>query len=290
MSSIECVWPANAILGEAPFWSVDEGVLYWVDIDGKTVFRYRPESAAKEAFVLDHEIGCIIPRRNGGFVAGFDRGLAFLNPDLSKAEFFAAPEDGVPKTRFNDGKCDRYGRFWVASADRNEVEPLASLYCLNGSGQLTRVFSKVIVGNGIGWSPDNRTMYFTDTGIGKIFAFDYEIETGALGSRRVFVEVDERDGLPDGLTVDAEGYVWSANWAGSRVTRYDPKGGIERVIDMPVPNVTSLAFGGRDLDRLFITTARLGMSDQELEAAPLSGSLFAVDVGVRGMPESKYAG
>ena len=290
MSSIECAWPANAILGEAPFWSVDEGVLYWVDIDGKTVFRYRPENAAKEAFVLDHEIGCIIPRRKGGFVAGLDCGLAFFSPDLSKAEVFAAPEDAVPETRFNDGKCDRSGRLWVASADRNETEPLASLYSLSTSGQLTRVLSRVTVGNGIGWSPDNRTMYFTDTGIGTIFSFDYEIETGATGNGRVFVEVDERDGLPDGLTVDAEGYVWSAHWAGSRITRYDPKGGVERVIDMPVPNVTSLTFGGPDLCTLFVTTARLGMSDQELETAPLSGGLFVVDVDVGGILEFKYAG
>jgi sugar lactone lactonase YvrE len=120
VSFIECVWPANAILGEAPFWSVDEGVLYWVDIDGKTVFRYRLENGAEQTFALDYEIGCLIPRRNGGFVAGLDRGLAFLNSGLTKTEFFASPEDGLPRTRFNDGKCDRRGRFWVASADRNE--------------------------------------------------------------------------------------------------------------------------------------------------------------------------
>lgn len=290
MPSIECVWPANAILGEAPFWSVEEGVLYWVDIDGKTVFRYQPENGGKQTYALGHEIGCIIPRRNGGFVAGLDRGLAFLSSDFAETEFFASPEDDLPDTRFNDGKCDRRGRFWVASADRNEVAPLAALYCLNGSGQLIRTLSQVVVGNGMGWSPDNRTMYFTDTGISTIFAFDYDIETGATENRRVFVEVDQQDGLPDGLTVDVEGYVWSAHWAGSRVTRFDPEGGIDRVIDMPVPNVTSLAFGGPGLDRLFVTTARLGMNGQELDEAPLSGALFVVDPGVRGIPESGYVG
>ena len=290
MSSIECVWPANAILGEAPFWSVEESALYWVDIDGKRVFRYEPDNADKRSHGLDYEIGCIIPRQNGGFVAGLDRGLAFLSSDFSETELFASPEGDLPDTRFNDGKCDRRGRFWVASADRNEVAPLAALYCLNGSGQLIRTLSEVVVGNGMGWSPDNKTMYFTDTGIGTIFAFDYEIDTGATENRRVFVEVDDRDGLPDGLTVDAEGFVWSAHWAGSRVTRYDPDGRIDRVIEIPVPNVTSLAFGGPDLDRLFVTTARLGMNDQELETAPLSGGLFVVDAGVVGLPESEYAG
>jgi sugar lactone lactonase YvrE len=275
---------------EAPFWSVDEGVLYWVDIDGKTVFRYRLENGAEQTFALDYEIGCLIPRRNGGFVAGLDRGLAFLNSGLTKTEFFASPEDGLPRTRFNDGKCDRRGRFWVASADRNEVEPLGALYCLNGSGQLTQALSQVVVGNGMGWSPDNKTMYFTDTGIGKIFAFDYEIETGATSNRRVFVEVDDQGGLPDGLTVDVEGFIWSAHWSGWRITRYDPDGRIDRVVDMPVPNVTSLTFGGPNLDQLFVTTARLGLSDQEIANAPLSGGLFVVDVGVKGLPETLYVG
>lgn len=290
MSTIEYVWPANSILGEAPYWSVDEGVLYWVDIDGKTVFRYRLENGSKQAFVLDYEVGCIIPRRIGGFVTGLDRGLAFLNSDLTKTEFFASPEDGLPQTRFNDGKCDRRGRFWVASADRNETEPLGALYCLNGAGQLIRAVPDIVTGNGMSWSPDSRTMYFTDTGVGTIYAFDYDIDTGDLRNRRVFATVDESEGLPDGCTVDAEGYVWSAHWAGWRITRYDPDGGIDRVVEMPVPNVTSLMFGGTNLDRLFVTTARLGMTEQEIGEAPLSGGLFAIDVGVRGLPETPYAG
>jgi sugar lactone lactonase YvrE len=290
MSSIECVWAANALLGEAPFWSVEEGVLHWVDIDGKMVFRYRPEKAGKETFAQDHEIGCIVPRRNGGFVAGLESGLAFLDSNLNKVEFFASPERDLPGTRFNDGKCDRRGRFWVASADRNEAEPLGALYCADGSGRVNRVLSGVIIGNGLGWSPDNRTMYFTDSGYNTIYAFDYDIETGVARNRRIFVEVDEKVGMPDGLTVDADGFVWSAHWGGWRITRYDPAGRIDRVVEMPVPNVTSLAFGGGNLNQLYITTARLGMSARAIFEAPLSGGLFVIEPDVAGLPETVFAG
>lgn len=290
MTDIHCIWPAETTLGEAPFWFADEGALYWVDIDGKRVLRMIPESGHRRTFAQDHEVGCIVPRSGGGFVAGFDSGLAYVSADLMSVELFASPESDMPATRFNDGKCDRRGRFWVASADRSEAEPLGSLYCLNGSGHLIRALSGVVVGNGMGWSPDNGTMYFTDSGFGTIFALDYDIETGEVRNRRAFVKVDDQVGLPDGLTVDAEGFIWSAHWSGGRITRYDPDGRIDRVVDMPVPNVTSLTFGGPNLDQLFVTTARLGLSDQEIENAPLSGGLFVVDVGVKGLPETLYVG
>jgi len=287
---VQCIWPAEAILGEAPFWSADEAILYWVDIDGKTVLRIEPETGHRQIFQQDHEVGCIIPRKNGGFVAGIDSGIAYVNADLTAIDLFTSPEKDIPDSRFNDGKCDRHGRFWVASADRNEAEPIGALYCLNGSGRLIRTLSGIMIGNGIGWSPDDRTMYFTDSGYGTIYAFDYDIKTGTAENRRVFRQVDNRDGMPDGLTVDAEGFIWSAHWGGWRITRYDPEGRIDRVVDMPVPNVTSLTFGGPNLDQLFVTTARLGLSNQELDEAPLAGGLFVVEAGVKGIPEEPYAG
>lgn len=290
MTDIECIWPAETILGEAPFWHADEACLYWVDIDGRKIMRIDPASGNRECFVQAHEIGCIVPRRGGGFIAGLAPGLAYVDEAFTEIVFLAAPEVDLPETRFNDGKCDRRGRFWVASADRNETEPLGALYCLNGPGELIRAVPGVVTGNGMCWSPDSRTMYFTDTGVATIYAFDYDIDTGDLRNQRIFATVDENDGLPDGCTVDAEGFIWSAHWGGWRITRYDPNGGIDRVVEMPVPNVTSMAFGGTDLDRLFVTTARLGMTDQEIEDAPLSGGLFVVDVGVRGLPETPYAG
>jgi sugar lactone lactonase YvrE len=290
VTGIECIWPAETILGEAPIWHADEACLYWVDIDGRKVMRIDPASGTRQGFDLEHEIGCLVPRHGGGFVAGLAAGLAYVDEAFAEIEIFAAPEADRPGTRINDGKCDRSGRFWVSSADRKEAEPLGALYCLNGTGELIRTVSGVVTGNGMSWSPDNRTMYFTDTGVGAIYAFDYDIDAGDICNRRIFTTVYESEGLPDGCTVDAEGFIWSAHWGGWRITRYDPGGGVDRVVEMPVPNVTSLAFGGTGLDRLFVTTARLGMTDQEIEDAPLSGGLFALDVGVRGLPEMPYAG
>ena len=290
MTTPRCIWPAETILGEAPFWHVGEAALYWVDIDGKAVLRYDPTSGARTVFPQDHEIGCIIPKKAGGFVAGMDVGLAHLSSDLTTVEVFAAPEYDMPRTRFNDGQCDRRGRFWVASADRIETEPLGAIYRVNGYGEVSCVISDIIVGNGLAWSPDNRTMYFADTGRGTIYALDYDVETGNADNKRTFKQVDDRYGYPDGLSVDAEGYLWSAHWNGWRVTRYDPDGEIERVIEMPVPNVTSLTFGGLDMGSLFVTTARLELNEAQLAAAPLSGGLFVLEPGVKGLPEELFAG
>ncbi len=290
MPDVECIWPAEAILGEAPLWCPEEAALYWVDIEGRKVFRLVPQSGKRTVFSLDHEIGCIVHRAKGGFLAALDAGLAYLSQDLTKVDIFADPEVGNPGVRLNDGKCDRRGRFWTASTDREETQPLGSLYCLSGTEPVHTVLSDVIVGNGLGWSPDNRIMYFTDTGYGAIYAFDYDIESGTPENRRLFASVDEADGAPDGLTVDAEGFVWSAHWNGWRITRYDPAGQIDRTIDLPVPNVTSLAFGGPDLDRLYITSAKLDMSARDIAEAPLSGGLFAVDTGIRGLPEIPFTG
>lgn len=290
MSSIECVWPAEAVLGEVPYWDAEIAALYWTDIDGGLIFRFDPASGCRQQFAVAHEVGCIVPRDDGGFVTAIESGLAYLDSGLTTFDVFAMPEIDQPKTRFNDGKCDRLGRFWAASTDKDEREPLAALYCLHGSGQLVREIDGVIVGNGLGWSPDNKTMYFTDSGIGTIFALDYDIDTGKTANRRIFATVDDSAGFPDGLTVDAEGYIWSAHWRGWRITRYAPDGRIDRIIEMPVPNVTSLAFGGPVLDRLFVTTARSTLTDQEISEAPLSGGLFVVDAGVTGLPEPRFAG
>ena len=290
MITPHCIWPAKTILGEAPYWMADEAALYWVDIDGKAILRYDATTKAREIFPQDHEVGCIIPRQSGGFIAGIDDGLAYFSADLSLIDILAAPEENIPRTRFNDGQCDRRGRFWVASADRSETEPLGAIYCVSGAGKVRQAIPGIIVGNGLGWSPDNRTMYYTDTGRGAIYALDYDIETATASNQRVFKQVDDAVGYPDGLTVDADGFIWSAHWNGWRVTRYDPDGEIERVVEFPVPNVTSVTFGGPDMDMLFVTTARLELSDTQIAEAPLSGGLFIVETGVTGMREAAFAG
>lgn len=290
MTEVQCVWPAQAVLGEAPVWCPERKALYWVDIDGKAVMRFDPATDSRRTLRLDHEIGCVVPRENGGFVAGLDCGLAFYAEDFSSPVVFSTPDEDPSRLRFNDGKCDRFGRLWIASTDREETEPIAALYRVDGENAVTRVVSGIIVGNGLGWSPDNSTMYFTDSGYGAIYAFDFDAAMGELSGRRVFAEVPAETGMPDGLAVDADGFVWSAHWGGWRVTRYDPEGRVDRIVDMPVPLVTSMAFGGADLLDLYVTTARLGMTETEIAEAPLSGGLFRVDAGVAGVAEKPFAG
>jgi len=290
LTSIDCVWPAKTELGEAPYWCPEEKVIYWVDIDGKTILRLDPKSGDREVFPQPYQFGCIVKRLGGGFIAGTSDGLVRLDENLKNPYVFSNPETGYPNNRFNDGKCDRYGRFWVGSTDIDETEPNGALYRVNGSGDVVQVQKDVIVSNGLGWSPDNAVMYFTDSGRQIIYAYDFDPLSGKIANRRTFARVDEVDGMPDGLTVDAEGYVWSAHWGGWRVTRYDPDGNIDRVIDMPVPQVTSVAFGGENLDRMFVTTARLSLSEAELSDAPLSGGLFVVETGAVGLPETPYGG
>jgi sugar lactone lactonase YvrE len=286
--AIECVWPAQSILGEAPLWCPKEKVVYWVDIEGQTIFRFDPRSGDQQVFPQAYQFGCIVKRADGGFIAGTNAGLVHLDADLKSPDIFATPEAGFPNNRFNDGKCDRRGRFWVGSTDMDETDPNGALYRVNGTGGVARLLPDVIVANGLGWSPDDRTMYFTDSGHGVIYAFDFDVETGDIDNRREFVRVDPADGMPDGLAVDAQGFVWGAHWGGWRITRYDPEGRIDRVIEMPVPQVTSLAFGGDNLDQMYVTTGRLLLTDDQLREAPLSGGLFLIDAGVAGLPEVPY--
>lgn len=290
MTSVECIWAAETTLGEAPTWCPNERVIYWVDIDGRAILRIDPRSGDRQRFPQRFEFGCIVKRATGGFIAGTNAGLVHLDADLAACEIFATPESGLPRNRFNDGKCDRRGRFWAGSTDMDETDPNGALYRVNGSGDVSRMLPGVIVSNGLGWSPDDRTMYFTDSGHGMIYAFDFDVDAGEINNQREFVRVAPADGMPDGLAVDSEGFVWGAHWGGWRLTRYDPDGQIDRIIEMPVPHVTSVAFGGDRLDQMFVTTARLGLSDDQLTEAPLSGGLFRVDAGVSGLPEIPYRG
>jgi sugar lactone lactonase YvrE len=288
--SIECIWPAETILGEAPAWCPKERVVYWVDIEGRTILRMDPRSADRQVFPQDYQFGCIVKRADGGFIAGTNAGLVHLDADLKSSKIFSTPEAEFPNNRFNDGKCDRRGRFWVGSTDMNETEPNGSLYRVNGWGDVLRMLPGVIVSNGLGWSPDDKIMYFTDSGHGVIYALDFDVDTGEVDNRREFARIAPVDGMPDGLAVDAEGFVWGAHWGGWRITRYDPEGRIDRIIDMPVPQVTSVAFGGDRLDQMFVTTARLGLTEDQLKEAPLSGGLFMIEAGVAGLPEVPYQG
>jgi sugar lactone lactonase YvrE len=287
---VASVVPTTAFLGEGPSWLPNERKLALVDILAPAIIIADPRDGSFQSHPMPELVGAVVPRRRGGFVAAMQTGLKAVDLDTGAVTTIAAPEATKPGNRFNDGKCDRRGRFWAGTLAIDTTPGHGSLYRLDPDGRCTCVESGFHVSNGLGWSPDDRTFYFTDSGAKRIYAYDFDIETGVLANRRVFVEVPEGSGAPDGMAVDAEGFVWSAHWDGWCITRYDPQGRVDRVINLPVPRPTSCAFGGPDFTTLYVTSARIRLSVQQLAEAPLSGSVFAIQTGVKGLPEVPFAG
>ena len=290
MSKPEVVAGGNAILGESPLWSPAEAALYWVDINNPTIHRLDPATGVRERWPIETEIGSIGlagPRR---MVAGLRTGAHYVDLETGRIEPICDPEgEGrFNRNRMNDGKIDRAGRFWVGTMNDPGHEPLGTLYRIDRDGGAAPVLGGIRVPNALCWSPDSRVMYFTDSYSHQIWAFDFDLATGALENKRIFAAIAEDAGVPDGATVDADGFVWCAHMFGSRVSRYAPDGSLDRAIALPVPQVTSCAFGGADLETLYITTASLRMDRAALAEQPLAGALFAVDPGVRGLPEPVF--
>jgi L-arabinonolactonase len=223
---------AKAALGEGPVWCPRENALYWVDSLEPALKRFAPDTGETRSWPMPHLIGSLALRERGGAVVALRRGMFFLDfATGATTQVFGAPEE-PNDTRFNDGKCDRRGRFWAGTMHFNGLPrlPKGSLYRLDPDLRCTRMESGIRTSNGLGWSPDNRLMYYTDTRISRIDVFDFDMATGSIANRRPFTEVPQETGMPDGLTVDAEGCVWSANWDGWRLVRYAPDGRIERVV------------------------------------------------------------
>ncbi len=292
MSTAEVVVKESSILGESPVWSVADQALYWVDVQNPKIHRFDPATGAHDTWLVETEIGAIGLASGKKLVAGLRMGFGLYDLDAGKFEIIEDPEgQGRYNTnRLNDGKVDRAGRFWCGSMQDPGRAPVGTLYRMDTDRSVHAMAGEITVPNAICWSPDDRTMYFTDSHAGAMWAYDYDLATGAIENRRVFAEVPDGPGRQDGATVDADGFVWNAHIFAGKVVRYDPHGRVEREIEVPTPRVTSCAFGGRDLNILYITTASMRMSDDELAADPLAGSLFAVDTGVRGLPEPRFGG
>jgi sugar lactone lactonase YvrE len=278
-------------LGEGPLWDARVGGLYWLDIKQKGLFCLYLDRDEYLAWELGEPVTALGLRGAGDLVAATARGFAFWGPDSQRLDCIATLEEFGPGVRFNDGGVDGQGRFWAGTM--NEADPQAAdgcLYCLNPDLTVHRPATGFTICNGLGWSPDEGTLYFTDTLRRVIWAFDYDPASGAIARRRPFVRVPETAGVPDGLAVDGQGGVWSAHWGGGRVTRYDPDGQVERVVDVPAQHVTSCAFGGRGLDELYITTAWHGLSPAQRRGQPLAGDLFRARVEVSGKAEPCFTG
>jgi len=289
---VDCVLRSQAILGESPIWDPHDKVLFWVDIEAHDIYRFHPESGLNDTFHLPQIVSSVALRQQGGLLVTLKDSFAFYDPDTGKLDLLGSPQLDMSESRFNDGKCDRQGRFWAGTMDLVKYDaPSGNLYRFNPDRSITRTLSQVRLSNGLGWSPDNRVMYFAESFRHCIHAFDFDPAEGILSNQRVFASVDENStGVPDGLTVDAEGCVWNAQPGLSQVVRYNPSGKVECIIELPVPRPTSCIFGGENLDVLYVTSATETLTAEQLARAPLSGGLFAVVPGVRGLPEPRFDG
>jgi sugar lactone lactonase YvrE/DNA-binding IclR family transcriptional regulator len=278
---------AEALLGEGPLWSAAERRLLWVDILAPAIHLSDPATGEDRVVATEEMVAALAPRASGGFVAAARSGLrAFDGATLGSV--LAAPIAEGAALRLNDGRCDARGRFWVGSLALDSTPDAGALHRLDETGARV-VQAGLHVPNGLGFSPDNTRLYLADSARRRVDVFDFDLATGAISNRRPFVALAEGEGVPDGLTVDAEGGVWIALWDGWRVARYAPDGRLDREIHLPVPRPTSCCFGGAGLGTLYVTSARVRLSAAQLAEAPLSGSVFALDPGgARGLPEFSF--
>ncbi len=300
---IECVLQCENHLGEGPVWDVEEARLYWVDGTGRRVgrpaiWRFDPVTGKVENWSLAHDVGAMALRRGGGAVLALDDGFYFFEFGRGKLDLISLVEPEQPRTRLNDGKCDRRGRFFAGGMDDKEELKICGLWRLDSDLRVTKVEDGIICTNGPCWSPDNKTFYLADSFQGEIWAYDYDISLGTISNKRVFASFRNDPGVADGSTVDEEGFLWNAQVISGDLVRYAPDGSIDRRIGMPVKNITSVMFGGPKLDELYVTSmARVkhpAVHDRftkEVRPQFLAGSLFRITgLGIRGIPEPRFAG
>jgi len=278
-------------LGEGVIWDAIGAAAWWTDIDGSKLYRYDP--AHKQ---LDH---WSTPERLGSFalvadsdylICGFASGFAYFNPhnpQIVDLQWLQKTEQDNPDTRLNDGRADRQGRFWAGSMVESGDQGGGALYCLDQQLQVTSKVSGLSISNGLCWSPDSTVMYHTDTPSRRINAYDFDATTGAIANQRCLVRT-EKGCFPDGSTVDSEGYIWNAQWGASQVVRYSPAGEVDFILPLPVSQPTCVAFGGPQLDRLFVTSATQGFDQQALLAEPEAGNVLVFQTNITGTPDSRF--
>lgn len=284
--NVECVANIQDVLGEVPRWHATENALYWIDAFKPAVHRYDPATGKTESWTPQDKLGSFAPCREGGLLLAGRNGFVLYDPRSGRYDRISDPENGATVNILNDGRCDSRGRFWVGSMSRTIQSPTGSLYRLE-RGKTEKFGNAIWVANGVAFSPDDKRMYFADSHLHTIFAYDFDVEAGTVGERREFAKVD-RKGSPDGASVDADGFLWTALFDGGCVARYAPDGRLDRIVDMPVSRPTAVAFGGPGLRTLYVTTARFRLPPEKLASEQHAGGLLALDVGVAGLPEPMY--
>jgi len=287
----ELILDAKATLGEGAIWHTQADRLYWIDIEPGRLHVFDPADGNDRTFDVGQMIGTVVPRARGGMMLALRQGFAAFDPQVGQVNLWSNPEEHLPHNRFNDGKCDPAGRFWAGTLSLNRERGAASLYCLEPNGTVRTMLRGLTNSNGIAWSLDSTTMYHIDTPTRRVTAYDYELATGQITNPRTVITIPPGCGKPDGMTIDAEGMLWIALWEGSCVGRWDPRcGDLLGTITVPAQRVTSCAFGGPSLLDLYITTARIGLTESALARQPSAGGLFRARPGVGGVPAFEFAG
>ena len=286
----ELALDAKTELGEGPVWDARAACLYFVDILRGHVHRYDPATQAVRTFHAGQPVGAVAPTEAGDLVLAVRDGFARLNLESGRVTPIAAVEIDRPDLRMNDGACDRAGRFWAGTMALDERPEAGALYRLDGDGRVETMLRPVSISNGLDWSADDRLMYFIDSPTQSVDVFDFDLESGAIANRRAFVRIPVQQGVPDGLTVDADDHVWVSLWRGSAVHRYTPDGALDLVVRLPVTHPTSCAFGGPGLRDLYITTAAIRLDARERERQPHAGGLFCCRPGFAGRAPYRFRG
>lgn len=277
MSEVHVRWPVRAILGEGPIWSARENAIYFVDIKKPALHRYALADGACTSWDMPEALGWVIERKDGaGFIAGFKSGIFELTLEPFERRLIVHPEPERPQNRRNDAKVDAFGRIWAGSMDDAIIETSGALYRLDHDFTCRRMDDAIKICNGPTFNCAGDIIYHTDSGARTVYAYDLSAN-GEIANKRVFIRFEDDWGSPDGMTTDSEDHVWIAHWGGARVTRFDPDGKAVRAIALPASQITSCAFAGPNLDRMFVTSAAGGREDEEL-----AGALFEIDPGVRG--------
>lgn len=284
----ELLLDAKATLAEGALWHPAEKRLYWVDIEGRELHLYDPLTDVDTSWPVGERIGTVVPVVSGGALVALQSGIHFINTQTGELQKVVNPlkSDDI---RFNDGKCDPAGRFWVGTMALDSREGAAVLYCMEHDGSIRQVLDKLTVSNGLVWTADKQTMYFIDTPTQKVQAYTYDHETGAIRKQRDTIRIPEHEGKPDGMAIDEKGRLWIALYGGGGVGCFDPESGEMLLkVNVPAPHTTSCAFGGERLDTLYITTARDGLDKDQLREYPHSGGIFAVKPDTKGVPANYF--
>ena len=290
-TGVELLVDAHAQVGEGPLWDEEQQVLYWVDILSSLLYIYDPATGENRALDVGRHVGTVVTRASGGLMLAVREGFASFDLETQELTLIANPEAHITGNRFNDGKCDPAGRFWAGTMAYENPTNQGSLYRLDTDFSVHKIFGDVAISNGIIWSLDHTTMYYIDTLRKNVRAFDYADDTGDISNERVIINVPEEVGMPDGMAIDSEGMLWVAHYGGSCVSRWNPNTAqLLEKIDLPVTQVTACAFGGPNLDILFITSAAQELDAAELARQPLAGGLFAIKTPYQGVPSFRFGG